>query len=55
MEDDWKMTSFLMAFYYFTRVFGYLKNDEVSMNENMIGENADIDIGILVAERIEHY
>ena len=43
-----------MAFYYFARVFGYLEN-EVSMNESMNDENADIDIGNLVAKLMEHY
>ena len=54
-ENDGKVTSFLAAFYYFVRVFGYLENDEVQMNEYMNGENADLNLGILVAELIEHY
>ena len=53
-EKDRKLTSFFTAFYYFAQVFGYLEN-EVSMNKPMHEKNAEVDIGNLNAELMQHY
>ena len=53
--NDRKMTSFFAAFYNFVHVPGFLDDDNVSMNEGMNGEVADMQFAMLVAKLVEHF